>query len=109
MTREKEFVAVSGWVAVFALLAGGAVLVWLLISGIRDQNPFRIIPAVVALALDGLLPAACSSSTRTRRKVLQLFGKYVGTAHGPGPALGQPVLHQAAHLAARAQLRERAS
>ena len=42
-------------------------------------------------------------------KVLQLFGNYVGTVEGARPALGQPVLQQAPDLAARAQLRDRAS
>ena len=39
-------------------------------------------------------------------RVLQLFGDYVGTVKTRGPALGQPVLHEEANLAARAQLRE---
>jgi regulator of protease activity HflC (stomatin/prohibitin superfamily) len=90
MTREKEFVAVSGWVAVFALLAAGAVLVWLLISGIRDQNPFRIIPAVVALALDGLLAGGLFVVNPNEAKVLQLFGKYVGTARQQGLRFANP-------------------
>ena len=90
MTREKEFVAVSGWVVVFALLAAGAVLVWLLISGIRDQNPFRIIPAVVALALDGLLAGGLFVVNPNEAKVLQLFGKYVGTARQPGLRFANP-------------------
>jgi regulator of protease activity HflC (stomatin/prohibitin superfamily) len=90
MTREKEFVAVSGWVVVFALLAAGALLVWLLISGIRDQNLFRIIPALVALTLDVVLAGGLFVVNPNEAKVLQLFGKYVGTARQQGLRFANP-------------------
>ena len=55
-----------------------------------------------------LCSSASSSSIRTKASVLQLFGDYVGTVKTAGPALGEPVLHQEAHLAAHPQLREHA-
>ena len=42
-------------------------------------------------------------------RVLQLFGDYVGHRQDARAALGEPVLHEEADLAARAQLRERAA
>ena len=39
--------------------------------------------------------------------MLQFFGDYVGTVKTPGLRWANPLLHEEAHLAARAQLRER--
>ena len=90
MIREKEFGALSGWVVVFLLLAAGAASVWLLISGIRGEHAQRIIPALVALALQMVLAAGLFIVNPNEAKVLQLFGKYVGTARQPGLRFANP-------------------
>jgi regulator of protease activity HflC (stomatin/prohibitin superfamily) len=90
MIREKEFAAVSGWVVVFALLAAGAISVWLLISGIREDHTVRIIFALVALTLEMVLAAGLFVVNPNEAKVLQLFGKYVGTARQPGLRFANP-------------------
>jgi hypothetical protein len=90
MTREKELSAVSGWVVVFVLLAAVAASVWLLISGIRDDSPLRIVPALVALTVEAVLAGGLFVVNPNEAKVLQLFGKYVGTARQQGLRFANP-------------------
>jgi regulator of protease activity HflC (stomatin/prohibitin superfamily) len=90
MIREKEFGAVSGWAVVFLLLAGVAASIWLLISGIRGEHTARIISALVALAVQMVLAAGLFVVNPNEAKVLQLFGKYVGTARQPGLRFANP-------------------
>ncbi len=90
MIREKEFGAVSGWVTVFLLLAAGGASVWWLISGIRANHAVWIISALVALALQMVLAAGLFVVNPNEAKVLQLFGKYVGTARQPGLRFANP-------------------
>jgi len=92
MIREKEFGAVSGWAVVFLLLAGVAASIWLLISGIRGEHTARIISALVALAVQMVLAAGLFVVNPNEAKVLQLFGKYVGTARQPGLRFANPFL-----------------
>ena len=90
MIREKEFGAVSGWAVVFLLLAGVAASIWLLISGIRGEHTAWIISALVALAVQMVLAAGLFVVNPNEAKVLQLFGKYVGTARQPGLRFANP-------------------
>jgi hypothetical protein len=90
MIREKEFGAVSGWAVVFLLLAGVAASIWLLISGIRGEHTAWIISALVALAVQMALAAGLFVVNPNEAKVLQLFGKYVGTARQPGLRFANP-------------------
>jgi hypothetical protein len=90
MIREKEFAAVSGWAVVCLLLAGVAGSIWLLISGIRGEHTEWIISALVALAVQMVLAAGLFVVNPNEAKVLQLFGKYVGTARQPGLRFANP-------------------
>ena len=90
MIREKEFAAVSGWAVVCLLLAGVAGSIWWLISGIRGEHTEWIISALVALAVQMVLAAGLFVVNPNEAKVLQLFGKYVGTARQPGLRFANP-------------------
>jgi regulator of protease activity HflC (stomatin/prohibitin superfamily) len=90
MIREKAFVAVSGWVVVFALLAALAAGLWMLISGIRAADVFRIVLACVTLTLAIVLAGGLFVVNPNEAKVLQLFGKYVGTAREQGLRFANP-------------------
>jgi regulator of protease activity HflC (stomatin/prohibitin superfamily) len=81
---------VSGWAVVFLLLAGVAASIWLLISGIRGEHTAWIISALVALAVQMALAAGLFVVNPNEAKVLQLFGKYVGTARQPGLRFANP-------------------
>jgi len=90
MTRENEFAAVSGWLVVFLLIAAVAASVWLLISGIRGDHLIWIISAFVALTVEAVLAGGLFVVNPNEAKVLQLFGKYVGTARQPGLRFANP-------------------
>jgi len=90
MTREHELKAVSGWVVVFAVLVAGAFSVWLLIAGIRSQDPLRVVIALVTLILEVVSAAGLFVVNPNEAKVLQLFGKYVGTERQPGLRFANP-------------------
>ena len=90
MTRENEFAAVSGWLVVFLLIAAVAASVWLLISGIRGDHLVWIILAFVALTVEAVLAGGLFVVNPNEAKVLQLFGKYVGTARQPGLRFANP-------------------
>jgi hypothetical protein len=90
MIREKAFAAPSGWAAVFLLIAAAAGTVWLLITGIRDRQAVWIISALVALAVEAVLAAGLFVVNPNEAKVLQLFGKYVGSAREPGLRFANP-------------------
>jgi len=90
MIREKAIAALSGWAAVFLLIAAAAATVWLLITGIRDRQAVWIISALVALAVEAVLAAGLFVVNPNEAKVLQLFGKYVGSAREPGLRFANP-------------------
>jgi regulator of protease activity HflC (stomatin/prohibitin superfamily) len=90
MIREREFAAPSGWVAVFLLIAAVAATVWLLVAGIRERHVVWIISALVAFAVEGVLAAGLFIVNPNEAKVLQLFGKYVGSARAPGLRFANP-------------------
>ena len=90
MIREKAIAAPSGWAAVFLLIAAAAATVWLLITGIRDRQAVWIISALVALAVEAVLAVGLFVVNPNEAKVLQLFGKYVGSAREPGLRFANP-------------------
>jgi hypothetical protein len=90
MIREKAFAAPSGWAAVFPLIAAAAATVWLLIAGIRERQVVWIVSALVALAVEAVLAAGLFVVNPNEAKVLQLFGKYVGSARAPGLRFANP-------------------
>jgi hypothetical protein len=90
MIREKALAAPSGWPAVFLLIAAVAATVWLLIAGIRERHAVWIVSALVALAVEAVLAAGLFVVNPNEAKVLQLFGKYVGSARAPGLRFANP-------------------
>jgi SPFH domain / Band 7 family len=90
MIREKGLAAPSGWAAVFLLIAAAAATVWLLIAGIRERHALWIVSALVALAVEAVLAAGLFVVNPNEAKVLQLFGKYVGSARAPGLRFANP-------------------
>jgi regulator of protease activity HflC (stomatin/prohibitin superfamily) len=90
MIREKEFRAISGWAALVVLLAVLAGAIWLLISGIQRQETRWIVTAGVTLALDAFMLAGLFVVNPNEGKVLQLFGRYVGTAREQGLRYANP-------------------
>jgi regulator of protease activity HflC (stomatin/prohibitin superfamily) len=90
MIQEKIREAWSGWTVLFVLLALTGLAVWGLVEGILARSVFGIIATSVALAVLGFLYAGLFLVNPNEAKVLQLFGKYMGTVHEPGLRWANP-------------------
>jgi hypothetical protein len=95
MIREREYGAMSGWGALVVLLAGAAFLVWQLVvhaQAIKEPNqPLLFVLSIIGLLLCGFLLLGLFVVNPNEAKVLQLFGKYVGTAKVPGLRFANPL------------------
>jgi regulator of protease activity HflC (stomatin/prohibitin superfamily) len=95
MIREREYGAMSGWGALVVLLAGAAFFVWQIIARaqvIQQPNqPLLFILSIVGLLFCGFLLFGLFVVNPNEAKVLQLFGKYVGTAKAPGLRFANPL------------------
>jgi regulator of protease activity HflC (stomatin/prohibitin superfamily) len=90
MIREKAYAAPTGWLAVAVLLVALALSVWLTVAGIRDIAPWRIIAGAIAISVEVFLAFGLFVVNPNEGKVLQLFGRYVGTAREPGLRYANP-------------------
>jgi regulator of protease activity HflC (stomatin/prohibitin superfamily) len=90
MIREKPYPAMSGWMALFLLLAALAATLWLLITGIRFGEVAWVVTAGLAITVECFLLAGLFVVNPNEGKVLQLFGRYVGTAREPGLRFANP-------------------
>ncbi len=87
MIREKEMTASSGWVALWVLLSLLVLLVVLIVMEARqgpDASAWAIVLYSLAAALDGVMLAGLFIVNPNEAKVLQLFGRYVGTVKVQG-------------------------
>ncbi|MCC6918305.1 MAG: SPFH domain-containing protein [Alphaproteobacteria bacterium] len=88
--NERPYAAASGIPALVALIVLLLAAAAWLVFGIKMKSPIHIVGAVltviaVVLACSGLFTVAPNEA-----KVLQLFGKYVGTVHEPGLRFANP-------------------
>ena len=74
------------------LVAGDAALVWLLVSSIPRHTPIPIVIAALGIAVVTLLMAGLFMVNPNEGQVLQLFGKYAGTAKMQGLRWANPFL-----------------
>ncbi len=91
MIREREHGALSGWAVLVVLLAAIAVLVRQAVVTIAAHQDALAIACLVALAFAVFLLAGLFIVNPNEGKVLQLFGKYVGTARTPGLRWANPL------------------
>jgi regulator of protease activity HflC (stomatin/prohibitin superfamily) len=88
--NERPYAAASGIPALLVLI-----LLWLaaagwLIYGIKFKQPIHIVPAALAMLTVSLAFFGLFTVAPNEAKVLQLFGKYVGTQHEPGLRFANP-------------------
>jgi hypothetical protein len=89
MIREKERQAASGYVALVGLLFALAIVIWWFVSAVRAEDPWQIIVASIVAVVVFVLMAGLVVNPNEAR-VLQLFGKYVGTAKTAGLRYANP-------------------
>jgi len=94
MIREKEMTASSGWVALWILLSLLVLLGVLIVMEARqgpDASPWVIVLYSLALSFVGFLLAGLFIVNPNEAKVLQLFGRYVGTVKVQGFRWANPL------------------
>jgi regulator of protease activity HflC (stomatin/prohibitin superfamily) len=92
MIRENEHRSVLGYPVLAILLAAGAVVVNGFIRAARADEPRAVAAWCVAFALLVLLARGFFIVNPNEGKVLQLFGKYMGTTKRPGLRWANPFL-----------------
>jgi regulator of protease activity HflC (stomatin/prohibitin superfamily) len=90
MVREREYNGLPGIPVLFGLLAVEAALVWLLVVAIQNRQAVLIGVSGWSLALVGALFFGHFMVHPNQGKVLQLFGKYRGTAKVQGLRWANP-------------------
>jgi hypothetical protein len=91
MIREREYAAMSGWTALVVLLAAAGISLWQMIANIRADDPPLVVAWVFGLVLSLGLLAGLFIVNPNEGKVLQLFGRYIGTARTPGLRYANPL------------------
>jgi regulator of protease activity HflC (stomatin/prohibitin superfamily) len=91
MIREVEKQAMSGWAMLAALIAMTVVAVYGFVGAVRPPaEAAMVIFWCVVFAVDLLLWAGFFVVNPNEAKVLQIFGKYVGTVNAPGLRWANP-------------------
>jgi regulator of protease activity HflC (stomatin/prohibitin superfamily) len=91
MIREREYAAMSGWAALVILLTAAAVSAWQMIVNIKADNTGLAVACLVGLVLSLFLLIGLFMVNPNEGKVLQLFGRYVGTSKTPGLRYANPL------------------
>ena len=90
MTRERQVQAVSGWVVLPIVLAGLLAALAVLITGARTATPSWVVGGAISMVFFAFLLGGLFVVNPNEAKVLQLFGKYIGTAREPGLRWANP-------------------
>jgi regulator of protease activity HflC (stomatin/prohibitin superfamily) len=91
MIREREYAAMSGWAALVVLLAAAALCLWQMVANIKDDNVGLIVAWALGVSLSLLFLVGLFMVNPNEGKVLQLFGRYIGTAKKPGLRYANPL------------------
>ena len=92
MIREREYHGLSGIPILILLVVVEAGLVWAVVTTSRAENAVGIVLAVTGLLLVSFLMFGHFMVHPNQGKVLQLFGKYQGTARVQGLRWANPFL-----------------
>lgn len=90
MIREIRREVASGYVALATLLVTTALVTLWFIGALDTQRPVPIVLSVLALSIVLFLYAGFFIVNPNEARVLQLFGKYVGTVRAPGLRYANP-------------------
>ena len=94
MIREREYAAMSGWTALVILLAAAALSLWQMVENINAGNDGLIFVCAMGVLFSLLLLVGLFMVNPNEGKVLQLFGRYIGTAKTPGLRYANPLYHK---------------
>ena len=92
MITENRMQAPNGFVVLLALIAVTGVLVYAIVADTRDnfQIGFLGLICILSLPVVGFLCAGFFTVNPNEGRVLQFFGRYIGTVHDPGLRWANP-------------------
>jgi hypothetical protein len=90
MIRETRHEAASGFVALATLIVLHVASTFWLVMAIIDEDPVMIIPSAIAWSVIWVFWAGLFMVSPNEARVLQLFGRYVGTVHTAGLRWANP-------------------
>ena len=90
MIREVQREAMAGYLPLFLLLFGTAATTWWMVDTIQREDALSIVLSTVVLLVVFVLWLGLFMVHPNQARVLQLFGKYVGTARTPGLRYANP-------------------
>ena len=92
MITENRMQAPNGFVVLLALIAVTGVLVYAIVADIRDnfQIGFLGLICILSLPVVGFLCAGFFTVNPNEGRVLQFFGRYIGTVQNPGLRWASP-------------------
>ena len=90
MIRERENHGLPGLPMLLIFLAAMVFFVWWMVTSIQAREPLNIVAGAVGLAVTFLLLPGLFMVAPNEAKVLQLFGKYAGTAKEQGLRWANP-------------------
>jgi len=90
MIRENQRQAASGYIALTGLLVATAVVGYWFYTAVLAESPGQIVAAVVVFTVLMFLFAGLFVVNPNEARVLQLFGKYVGSVKTPGLRYANP-------------------
>jgi regulator of protease activity HflC (stomatin/prohibitin superfamily) len=91
MIREREYGAVSGGAALVGLLTVGAVLFWQFVVNVSHHAPGMAVTCIAGVLFTVFLLTGLFVVNPNEARVLQLFGKYVGSAKVAGLRYANPL------------------
>ena len=91
MIQEKTHNAASGWLSLLVLLFALALDIFLFVLGISSEAAWMIIVSSVLFPVILFLLAGLFAIPPNEARVLQLFGRYIGTVHDPGLRYANPL------------------
>ena len=91
MTNEKLHSASSGWAALLVLLGALALNVTLFVFAVQDKSVTMILTQSLVTVLIIFLLAGLFVVNPNEGRVLELFGRYIGTARDPGLRWANPL------------------
>ena len=90
--KEQSYSAPSGWGALLLLLGALALNVTFLVFAIQVSSVAMLIVQIMLMLLIVFLLAGLFVVNPNETRILQLFGRYVGTANDPGLRWANPLL-----------------
>lgn len=91
MVQEKTRDATSGWLSLILLLLALALDIVVFVVGVAGPTVWMIIVSSVIFPFILFLFAGLFTISPNEARVLQLFGRYIGTVHNPGLRYANPL------------------